>query len=333
MRLSCRGILPILGIAAGLAGCESNGDGFLAPVVPPVPPSLLTFLPDDGSRVEPGTTISAAAGAEDGIGGARTSALNQAYHEAGLRQTASGFILTLERRSASPNPFVATFGALSAGTGDLAGFGVASTTDVTRSGTALTDARAILQDGSVATPLAFMTFAYWAVFNTTWDTIYTAAGGAIGTPAADLSAGAGLGTARYTGVTVGGIIDVNTAGNYSTLRGNIAVTANFTTNMLGAEITNLQLADPFTGANRQAGPAISFAGATIGDAGGTASPGFQGTSGVGGFTAALDGIPLGAGEFADIAGTFYGANLQEVGGAWYLITPSIEASGTFGAAR
>lgn len=281
--------------------------------------------------------LSGAPGAEDGVGGARTTALNQAYHEAGLRQSGDVLTLTLDRRPTSAGPqTIATFrDGFDDGSGALAGLAVARTTEVSRGGADFAPGAAILVDGGRSLDLDFMSFGYWAVINTESDTIVTAAGGPIGTPSPDLSAGAGLGSATYRGTTVGGMVDMADAGNLRLLNGDITLTANFTTNRLSAAITDVRLAHPETGADLGAGPAFAFDDATIRDAGGDASPGFQGTTGDGSFTATMDGAALdpATGRFADFAGAFYGPALQEVGGGWYVVTPDLEISGNFGARR
>ncbi|PWR22495.1 hypothetical protein DKG74_11490 [Zavarzinia aquatilis] len=330
-------------MAAGLVATACNGGGGdgLSGVVPPPPPpptnSLSAFLPNDGTPVEPGIILSGAPGAEDGVGGARTTALNQAYHEASLAESGSAFTLTLNRRppSAGPETIARFTGGFTDGTGALAGLAVARTADVSRGGTDFAPGAAILVDGGRTAGLDFMSFGYWAVINTDSDTIVTAAGGAIGAPAADLSAAAGLGSATYRGTTVGAMVDNTDAGNLRLINGDIVLSADFATNRLSATISDTRLADPDTGADLGAGPGFVFSNATIRDAGGAASPGFQGTNSDGTFTASMNGAPLlpAGGSFADLAGAFYGPALQEVGGGWYVVTPTEEISGSFGAAR
>lgn len=341
-----RHLYPTLGLyltlgAAGtlLAACGGGGGGADSLVPTPTPAgiaSLREILPDGGAPVEPGILLSAAPGAEDGIGGARTTALNQAYHEASLAEAGADTVLRLNRRPPAAGPeTVATFHGFTAGTGGLTDVQVARTTDITRGGPAFPNGEALLLDGSRTETFEFMSFAYWAVINTTSDTVITAAGGPIGTPAADLSAGPGLGTATYRGTTLGGIVDGATAGNFRVLRGDIRLDANFATSRLNAEITNMRQLNPDTGADLGAGPNFQFNNATIMDAGGAAAPGFQGTTNDGTFTATMNGAPINAagGSFADLAGGFYGGQLQEVGGGWYVATPTEEISGNFGAAR
>jgi hypothetical protein len=332
--------LYLASVGAFLAGCSSGGGSGAGGIVPPPPApgitSLRDVLPDSGAAVEPGILLSTAPGAEDGIGGARTTALNQAYHEANLKEAGADTVLTLNRRPPAAGPeTIATFHGFTAGSGALTDVQVARTTDITRGGPAFADGAGLLLDGSRTEAFEFMTFAYWAIINTASDTIITAAGGSLGTPAADLSAGPGLGTATYRGTTLGGIVDGATSGDFRVLRGDIRLDANFGTGLLDAAITGTRLANPDTGADLGAGPTFQFTGATIVDAGGAASPGFQGSTGIGAFTATMNGAALnaGTGSFADLAGGFYGNQLEEVGGGWYVVTPTEEISGSFGAVR
>lgn len=330
---------PLLVLAAGLTASACNGGGGgLSSVLPPPPAptnSLSAFLPDGGTKVEPGVMLATAPGSEDGIGGARTTALNQAYHEASLAESGGTITLTLDRRPPTAGPeTIATFTTgFTDGTGALSGLAVARTTDVSRGGTDFAPGAAILIDGGRSAGLDFMSFGYWAVVNMDSDTIVTAAGGAIGTPAADLSAGAGLATATYRGTTVGAMVNNADAGTLRLINGDITLTANFGTNRLNAEIAGTRFADPDTGVDLGAGPSFSFANATIRDAGGAAAPGFQGTTSDGTFSASMNGVSLTPGGFADLAGAFYGNQLEEVGGGWYVVTPTDEISGSFGAAR
>ena len=245
--------------------------------------------------------------------------------------------LTLNRRppSAGPETIARFASGFADGTGALAGLAVTRTVDVSRGGTDFAPGAAILIDGGRTVGLDFMSFGYWAVINTDSDTIVTAAGGSIGTPAADLSAAAGLGSATYRGTTVGAMVDNADAGNLRLINGDIVLSADFATNRLSATISDTRLADPDTGADLGAGPGFVFSDATIRDAGGAASPGFQGTTSDGTFSATMNGTPLlpAGGSFADLAGAFYGPALQEAGGGWYVVTPTLEISGSFGAAR
>ncbi|RJF89673.1 hypothetical protein D3874_24105 [Oleomonas cavernae] len=114
-----------------LAGCTGGGGGGGVPL-PPAPAPGITglrdVLPDSGAAVEPGIQLSTAPGAEDGIGGARTTALNQAYHEANLKEAGADTVLTLNRRPPAAGPeTIATFHGFAAGTGALTDVQVART--------------------------------------------------------------------------------------------------------------------------------------------------------------------------------------------------------------
>ncbi len=319
-----------------LAGCNGNGDGqsFLSGVFPPAaPPAIVDLVPASGS-IEPGVRLSNAPGAEDGIGGARTVALNRAYHEAQLSKAGSDLVLTLDRRPSTAGPeIVATFHSFGPVAGVFAGMAVSKTDDVSRGGTDFADGHAVFLDASPASGLEFMRFGFWAIVDASDASTITAEGGPIGTPAADLSAGARLVTATYRGTTVGGLLGPTSPYDLQLLKADITLTADFASGRIGADITGMRMADPETGADLGPGPTLSFANATILNAGPPSAPGFQGTTNDGTFSATMNGAPLGAGNFADFAGTFYGSQLEEVGGGWYVATPTSEMSGTFGAKR
>ncbi|MCF4166843.1 hypothetical protein L2U69_14415 [Zavarzinia compransoris] len=328
-------ILVLVTLSVTMGGCQFFDNDSSTPFVAALP-GLRGFLPADGSDIQPGARLYPGPGAEEGLGGARTTALNAAYHEARLAAAGADTVLTLNRRpAAAASEIVATFGPSAPGGGNLADISVFDTADVTVGGAPFGAGRALLYDGTPSTVLEHMSFGYWAIVDTGSDTILTAAGGAIGTPATDLAPGAALGTATYRGRTVGGIVDVATAGNFRVLSADIVLTADFAASRMDADITGTRLSDPLSGADVGPGPVFHFEDASLVSFGPPTAAGFQGTTDDGTFNATMDGAPLtpAGGAFADLAGIFYGGALNEVGGGWYVVTPTDEVSGTFGAAR
>lgn len=314
-----------LGACTGTSGDKSKDATFLS------------FLLPAGTSVQPG-------GDPDGeLGGAGATTIALGYQQATLTQRGSKVVLDLQDRRAVPLPeIVATFGTFRQADNVVDGLITSRADKVTIGGAGRSEIAGRLLDGGKIDDLSFMSFAYWAIYDTDNDNdLVTAAGGPLGTLAADLSAGAGLKSATYLGTTLGGRAN-DDGGDFRLLEGDIRLKADFVANTMQAEISDVRLIDPVSGGSTGRGPDFTFENAAIGTILGV--PGFQGKTDDGTFTATMNGQTIGpaTGSFGELSGAFYGNDLQEVGGGWYVATPvgadparqpATEWSGSFGAKR
>lgn len=299
--------------------------------------SFLDFLPAGGAGLQPG------ADADGELGGAGATTIALGYQQATLARDGDKVVLDLKDRRPLPFPeIVATFESFQQADSVVDGLITSRTDTVTRGGVKESNLAGRLLDGGKIDDLSFMSFAYWAVYDTHDDNnLVTAAGGPLGDNAPDLAAGAGLKTATYNGTTLGARAN-DDGSDFHLLAGDIELKADFVANSMRAEITDLDLIDPVSGRHDGGGPDFVFDHAAIGTILGV--PGFQGKTDDGTFTATMDGATVGpgTGSFAELSGGFYGKNLEEAGGGWYVATPAgadpakqpaMEWSGSFGARR